>query len=147
LGEGIRGEREGNSEYESKRAKKQPPYRSTLHVSPTSSIVERLFSRRGITMRPHRRLMDPSTLEVLVMLRFSRDLWNERDVDLVVARSSSTLSITTDTSDAGASTFITPISSNRSAHSNSSVSSSSFTSYLSYFYSSIRYKLYMIFTY
>ena len=37
-------------------------------------------------MRPHRRLMDPSTLEMLVMLRFNRDLWDERDVDTVLAR-------------------------------------------------------------
>ena len=37
-------------------------------------------------MRPHRRLMDPSTLEMLVMLRFNRDLWDERDVDTVIAR-------------------------------------------------------------
>ena len=37
-------------------------------------------------MRPHRRLMDPSTLEMLVMLRFNRDLWDERDVDTAIAR-------------------------------------------------------------
>ena len=46
----------------------------------------RLFSRCGLIMRPHRRLMDPSTLEMLVMLRFNRDLWDERDVDTVMAR-------------------------------------------------------------
>ena len=77
---------EGKSEYESKRTKQQPPYRSTLHISPTSNIVERLFSRCGIIMRPHRRLMDPSTLEMLVMLRFNRSLWGERDVDLIMSR-------------------------------------------------------------
>ena len=37
-------------------------------------------------MCPHRRLRDPSTLEMLVMLRFNRDLWDERDVDTVMAR-------------------------------------------------------------
>ena len=77
---------EGKNEYESKRTKLQPPYKSTLHISPTSNIVERLFSRCGIIMRPHRRLMDPSTLEMLIMLRFNRDLWDERDVDIVMAR-------------------------------------------------------------
>ena len=77
---------QGKSEYDSKRPKKQPPYYSTLHISPTSNIVERLFSRCGLIMRPHRRLMDPSTLEMLVMLRFNRDLWDERDVDTVIAR-------------------------------------------------------------
>jgi hypothetical protein len=35
----------------------------------------------GIIMRPHRRLMDPYTLELLVMLRFNRDLWNEEEVE------------------------------------------------------------------
>ena len=38
----------------------------TSHVSATSVIVEQLFSRCGIIMRPHRRLMDPYTLELLV---------------------------------------------------------------------------------
>ena len=77
---------QGKSEYDSKRPKQQPAYKSTLHISPTSNIVERLFSRCGLIMRPHRRLMDPSTLEMLVMLRFNRDLWDERDVDTVLAR-------------------------------------------------------------
>jgi len=40
----------------------------------TSVIVERLFSRCGIIMRPHRRLMDLSTVETLIMLRFNKDL-------------------------------------------------------------------------
>jgi hypothetical protein len=43
---------EANIEYESKRQKNQPPYKSTLHISPTSNIVERLFSICGIIMRP-----------------------------------------------------------------------------------------------
>jgi hypothetical protein len=30
--------------------------------------------------------MDPSTLEMLIMLRFNRDLWDERDIDIVMAR-------------------------------------------------------------
>ena len=77
---------QGKNEYESKRPKQQPPYKPTHHISPTSNIVERLFSRCGLIMRSHRRLMDPSTLEMLVMLRFNRDLWDERDVDTVIAR-------------------------------------------------------------
>ena len=32
-------------------------------------------------MRPHRRLMDPYTFELLVLLRFNRDLWNEEEVE------------------------------------------------------------------
>ena len=41
-------------------------------------------------MRPHRRLMDPSTLETLIMLRFNRDLWDEKDVDTVMSRDAAT---------------------------------------------------------
>ena len=33
-------------------------------------------------MRPHRRLvMDPRTLEMLIMLKFKKDLWDAREVD------------------------------------------------------------------
>ena len=39
---------QGKSEYDSKRPKQQPAYKSTLHISPTSNIVERLFSRCGL---------------------------------------------------------------------------------------------------
>ena len=55
----------------------------TDHITPTSNIVERLFSRCGIIMRPHRRLMDPSTLEMLIMLRFNKDLWDAHEVDMM----------------------------------------------------------------
>ena len=55
-------------------SKKEFPYADTSHVAGTSVIVKQLFSRCGIIMRPHWRLMDPSTLEMLVMLRFNRDL-------------------------------------------------------------------------
>ena len=37
-------------------------------------------------MRSYRRLMDPCSLEMLVMLRFNRNLWDERDVDIVMTR-------------------------------------------------------------
>ena len=80
----------GKLEYDGKRAKKQPAFKSSLHVAPTSNVVERLFSRCGIIMRPHRRLMDPSTLETLIMLRFNRDLWDEKDVDTVMSRDAAT---------------------------------------------------------
>ena len=69
-----------------KRRKKKNPYRSMDHISPTSNIVERLFSRCGIIMRPHRRLMDPSTLEMLVMLRFNKDLWDACEVNEAMKR-------------------------------------------------------------
>ena len=80
---------EGCNKYDSKRPQKQFPYRSLLHISPTSNIVERLFSRCGIIMRPHRRLMDPSTLEMLVLLRFNGDLCGEKDVATITTRTQS----------------------------------------------------------
>ena len=73
-----------------KRQKKTCPYRSMDHISATSNIVERLFSRCGIIMRPHRRLMDPSTLEMLIMLRFNKDLWDAREVDEAMKRTTHT---------------------------------------------------------
>ena len=73
-----------------KRQKKTCPYRSMDHVPATSNVVERLFSRCGIIMRPHRRLMDPSTLEMLIMLRFNKDLWDAREVDEAMKRTTIT---------------------------------------------------------
>ncbi len=67
-----------------KEREKKFPYRSTAHISPTSVFVESLLSRCGIIMRPHRRLMDPSTVEMLVMLRFNRDLWDEVVVECAI---------------------------------------------------------------
>ena len=50
----------------SKWQKKTNPYRSMDYIAATSNIVERLFSRCGVIMRPHRCLMDPSTIEMLI---------------------------------------------------------------------------------
>jgi len=78
--------KEADAQYDAKvkKNKKEFPYRSTMHICVTSVIVERLFSRCGIIMRPHRRLMDPSTMEMLVMLRFNRDIWDEFIVDAAI---------------------------------------------------------------
>lgn len=48
-----------SANYINKRAKKQLPYRSLVHIS---NEVERLFSATGIIMRPYWRLMDPISL-------------------------------------------------------------------------------------
>ena len=63
---------------------KKAEFKSTLHVSPTSNIVERTFSRAGIIMRSHRRLMDPSTLEMLLMLRLNKDIWSKKTVQDII---------------------------------------------------------------
>ena len=67
-------------------ARDQDGFKSTFHVSPTSNIAERLFSRAGIIMRPSRRGMDPSTLEMLLMLRFNKDMWSEESVQNIIDR-------------------------------------------------------------
>ena len=56
------------------------------HAPATSNVVERLFSRRGVIMRPRRRLMDPSALETLIMFRLNKDLWGAREVDEAMKR-------------------------------------------------------------
>ena len=63
---------------------KKCKYRSLDHIAPTSVIVERLFSRAKLIMTPHRRCMDPSTLEMLLLLRYGKDLWSESTVDEVL---------------------------------------------------------------
>ena len=114
-----------------KRRKKKNPYRSMDHISPTSNIVERLFSRCGIIMRPHRRLMDPSTLEMLVMLRFNKDLWDACEVNeamkRLTAHATETLREGT-ASTSSSSSFFTPISRSSSSSSPLSRSSSSSSS-------------------
>ena len=73
-----------NQDEVNKRRKVVAQYHSTLHVSPTSNVSERLFSRAKLVMRPHRRLMDPSTLETLLMLRMNKDNWNVNVIQHVI---------------------------------------------------------------
>ena len=40
--------------------------------------------------------MDPSTLEMLVLLRFNRDLWSDRNVDTIISRTQSTAPVVDD---------------------------------------------------
>ena len=61
-------------------------YKSTYHVSPTSNIVERLFSITGIIMRPHRRHMDPWSLELLVLLRANKVMWSYGALQAIIDR-------------------------------------------------------------
>jgi len=56
-----------------KKNKREFTYRSTAQVAVTLVTVKRLFSRCEIIMRPHRRFMDPSTMETLIMLRFNKE--------------------------------------------------------------------------
>ena len=59
-------------------------YKNTLHVSPTSNICERAFSRAKLIMTAQRRCMDPSTLDGLLFLRYNKDLWAVADIAIIM---------------------------------------------------------------
>ncbi len=69
-----------------KRRKVASQYESTAHVCPTSNACERLFSRAKLVMRPHRRHMDPSTLEAILMLRMNKDMWDEVTIQKIMSK-------------------------------------------------------------
>ena len=52
-------------------------YRRTDHISSTTNMVERLFSRAKIVMTDLRKSMTPRNLEMLMFLRSNRHLWDE----------------------------------------------------------------------
>ena len=58
---------------------------SFRHFLRVNNICERLFSRCKLLMTDNRKLMDPSTLEVLIMLRTNKDLWDERDMEWILS--------------------------------------------------------------
>ena len=64
---------------------KKCKYRSLAHVAPTTSVVvERFYSRAKLIMTPHRLGKDPSTLEMLLLLRYCKDLWDPTTLDEVL---------------------------------------------------------------
>ena len=66
-----------------KRSRINGQIRSMTHISPTSNIVERLFSNAKLIMTDQRRSMDPSTLETILMLKLNKDLWDARDIERI----------------------------------------------------------------
>ena len=59
-------------------------YRSMAHICPTSVMVERLFSDAKHIMTADRRHMDPTTLEMWLLLKNNKDLWNAETVDGII---------------------------------------------------------------
>ena len=59
-------------------------YRSMKHISATSNLVERLFSRAKLIMSDHRKHMSPFHLELILFLRCNKDLWNEFTFDEMI---------------------------------------------------------------
>jgi hypothetical protein len=50
-------------------------YRSTLHVSSTSNLCERLFSVAKLIMSPLRKHMDPDHVQCLLFLKANKNFW------------------------------------------------------------------------
>ena len=61
-------------------------YRSMKHVSPTSNVCERLFSRAKLIMTDQRKHMTPYHLEMMLFLRFNSDLWNIAILDDIIKK-------------------------------------------------------------
>jgi hypothetical protein len=64
--------------------KSKSPYREVKHLIPASVICESLFSDARHIMTDFRRSMDPSTLEMLLILKYNKDLWDARTVDQII---------------------------------------------------------------
>ena len=56
-------------------------YKSTNHVCGHTVIVESLFSTAGHIMTPSRKHMDPSTFEMLLLLKVNKDMYNALTLD------------------------------------------------------------------
>ena len=75
---------------ESKQTKSS--YRSMAHIIPSSIICESLFSDAKHIMTDTRRHMDPSTLEMFLILKYNKDLWNARTIDMIINRDEAPIS-------------------------------------------------------
>jgi hypothetical protein len=70
-------------------------YRSTLHVSATSNICERLFSNARLIMNHLCASMDPASCDMLLFLKFNSRFWtNPMIIDAVIAENDSDLDYT-----------------------------------------------------
>ena len=61
-------------------------YRSMEHLCPSSVICETLFSDAKHIMSDIRSHMDPSTLEMFLILKNNFDLWDARTTDMIINR-------------------------------------------------------------
>ena len=62
-------------------------YRGTAHISSTTNVVERLFSRAKLAMTDLRKSMTPGHLELLMFLRMNRNLLNDALVEQAIRAS------------------------------------------------------------
>ncbi len=103
-------------------------YRSTAHVSPTSCICEQSNSQAKQIMTDCRRQMDPSSLNMIMVLKLNKDLWDARTVQKCTERASA--DATAHVPAAGSITSGPAASASAAAVSSSSSSSSSVASSL-----------------
>ena len=61
-------------------------YRSMKHLSPTSNLVERLFSAAGINMTDFRKNMAPRSLEAALLLTENKELWTPATIDVIIKK-------------------------------------------------------------
>ena len=61
-------------------------YRSVEHLCPSSVICETLFSDAKHIMSDVRSKMDPSTLEMILILKNNMDLWDARTIYMIINR-------------------------------------------------------------
>jgi|Laugrespbdmm15sd_2_1035082.scaffolds.fasta_scaffold21012_1 hypothetical protein len=54
------------------------PYVDLSYIPPTSNLVERFFSAASFVMTDLRKRNHPRTLEMLMFLKFNRDMWNQK---------------------------------------------------------------------
>ena len=74
------------AEAQQKKRPKVSKYRSTAHVTPVSSICEQTNSISKHIMNDCRKQMDPSSLEMLMILKLNPDLWDKKTVNAVIRK-------------------------------------------------------------
>ena len=76
-----------DAEEQQKKRSRVSKYRSTAHVTPVSCICEQTDSISKHIMSDARKQLNPTSLEMLLILKLNSDLWDERSVNAVIKRS------------------------------------------------------------
>ena len=100
------------------------PACSTSHVNPMSSICEQTNSISKHIMNDYRKQMDPSSLEMLMILKLNPDLWDKKIVNAVIRKTTEHVSSVTNTP----LSLVSSLTSSSSSFSSSTSSSFSFSS-------------------
>ena len=85
------------AEAQQKKRARVSKYRSTAHITPVSSIFEQTNLISKHIMNDCRKQMDPSSLEMLMILKLNPDLWDEKTVNAVIGKTTEHESSVTNT--------------------------------------------------